>query len=117
MSNIICNDPYEFMSKWIDIATILNMPEKYKLKDREKEFLVNTILYSSNGVDIESKEMVELLCKAMKIKPANVYNYRKILKDKHWLEQTPTKLKLLDVIDYTYRELPKELNFKFKIQY
>lgn len=117
MSNIICKHPYEFISKWIDIATILGMPEEYKLKDREKEFLVNTIIYSSNGVDIESKEMVDLLCKSMKIKPANVYNYRKILKDKRWLEQTPTKLKLIDVIDYTYRELPKELNFRFKIQY
>lgn len=116
MSNIKCNSPYDFLSKWIDITTILGIPEKNELRDREKEFLINTILYNSNGVEIHSKEMVDLICKTMKIKPDNVYNYRKILKNKEWLIQTPTQYKLLPALDFSKREIPNQLSIKFTLK-
>lgn len=110
------NTKKEFLSIMIDLVLLLKLPEEYILRDREKEFLVNSILLNNEGYSLESSEMVKAICKVMKIKGDDVYNYRVILKKKGWLMQTPDGLQLLMALDYSDKNIPEQIDFKFSLK-
>jgi hypothetical protein len=116
MSLIKVNSRKEFLSKLIDVVILVKLPIEYSLRDREKEFLVNTILLNNEGYALESGEMVKAICAEMKIKNDDVYNYRNILKKKGWLTQTTDGLQLLMALDYSDRNIPEEIEFKFTLK-
>jgi DNA-binding MarR family transcriptional regulator len=116
MKVIKLKSKYEMLSKIIDLAITLKLPEKFSLRDREKEFLIHNILLSNEGYSLESGELVKEICKEMKIKPDDVYNYRNILKKKGWLSQTTDGFELLSVLDFSDRDIPNELEIKYKLQ-
>lgn len=115
MKEIIVDSEYKLLEKMIDIALILKLPEKYMLLPRQKEFIIYTILISHKGLPLESKEMVSEISKKMGIKNADVYNYRKILKDKGWLNQTMTGFSLPPFLNFSKKSLPKTLNLNYRI--
>lgn len=116
MSIIKVNSKKEFLSKLIDIVIMVKLPREYYLRDREKEFLVNTILLNNEGYALESGEMVKAICTEMNVKSDDVYNYRNILKKKGWLMQTIDGLQLLMALDYSDRNIPDEIEFKFTLK-
>lgn len=115
MKIIKLNSKYELLSIMIDLTLILKLPAEFSLRDREKEFLIHTIMLSNEGYTLESSEMVKAISKVMKIKPDDVYNYRKILKNKGWLVQTVDGFELLSALDYTDRDIPQDLEIKYKL--
>lgn len=116
MSVIKVSSKKEFLSKLIDIVILVKLPQEFSLREREKEFLVNTILLNNEGYSLESGEMVKAICAEMKIKNDDVYNYRNILKKKGWLMQTKDGLQLLMALDYSDRNIPNEIEFKFTLK-
>lgn len=106
----------EFLSIMIDLILLLKLPEEYVIREREKEFLVTSILLNNDGYALESSEMVKAICKEMKIKPDDVYNYRNILKRKGWLMQTVDGLQLLMALDYSDKNIPEQIDFKFSLK-
>lgn len=116
MSVIKVSSKKEFLSKLIDIVILVKLPQEFSLREREKEFLVNTILLNNEGYSLESGEMVKAICTEMKIKNDDVYNYRNILKKKGWLMQTKDGLQLLMALDYSDRNIPNEIEFKFTLK-
>jgi hypothetical protein len=115
MKVIKVNSKYEMIQKMIDLAILLKLPEQYFLRDREKEFLIHCIILSNEGYSLESGEIVKAICKLMRIKPDDIYNYRNVLKRKGWLNQTPDGLELLSSLDYSDRSIPTELEIKYKL--
>ncbi len=115
MKIIKLNSKYELLSIMIDLALILKLPKEFGLRDREKEFLIHTIILSNEGYTLESAEMVKTIAKLMNIKPDDVYNYRKILKNKGWLVQTIDGFELLSALDYTDRDIPNDIEIKYKL--
>ena len=109
-SMIVSCNKKDFLSRLIDLVSIISLPKDYHLGDRQKEFLVYSILFASEGIALESTEMVNKICDVMTIAPDNVWNYRRTLKGKGWLIQTPTGLSLLSPIDITNKPIPKELS-------
>ena len=118
MSNILkVKNKKEFLTVMIDMVVFLHsFPEHMLLRDREKEFLVNTIILSNEGYSLESGEMVKEICKEMKLKPDDVYNYRQILKKREWLTQTQDGFKLPLSLDFSKREIPESIDFKFTLK-
>lgn len=116
MSIVKVKSKKEFLSKIIDLTILLKLPEQYALRDREKEFLVNSIIITNKGFQLESSEMVKEICKEMNIKSSDVYNYRNILKKKGWLIQTAYGLESLAALNYFNREIPKSIDFQIKLQ-
>lgn len=116
MSIIKVSSKKEFLSKLIDIVIMVKLPQEFFLREREKEFLVSTILLNNEGYQLESAEMVKAICAEMKIKSDDVYNYRNILKKKGWLTQTKDGLQLLMALDYSDRNIPNEIEFKFTLK-
>lgn len=115
MKVIKLNSKYELLEKIIDLAIILKLGSDYYLRDREKEFLIKTIILSNEGYTLESKEMVKAIAKSMRITSDDVYNYRRILKNKGWLVQTVDGFELLNALDYTDRDIPKQIEIKYKL--
>lgn len=99
--------------KIIDLAILLKLPEKYHLFPREKEFLVNTILLSNEGLPLEGGLMVKEICSRLGLKKADVYNYRRILKSKGWLMQTINGFELLPFLDFSKKQIPSTLNVNY----
>lgn len=116
MKLIKVKSKYDLLLKIIDLALVLKLPPDYNLRDREKEFLANTILLANEGYSLEGREMVKAICKEMKIKSDDVYNYRNILKKKGWLMQTTDGFELLPSLDFTDRDIPTSLEIKYKLQ-
>lgn len=118
MKVIVIKDKYEMISKMVDLALLLVLPEKYSLLPREKEFLINSIIFHSEGVELEKSDMVNSLCKKMGVKKADIYNYRKRLKEKGWLMQTTTGFELLPFLDFSKKKIPSslKLDYNLKIQ-
>jgi len=102
--------------KIIELALLLKLPSKYFLHPREKEFLANTIILSSEGFPIEGKDMVIQLCSKMNIKKVDVYNYRNILKKRGWLMQTATGIELIPFLDFSNKKIPSVLNIDYKLK-
>lgn len=115
MKVIKLNSKYDLLKKIIDLAIILKLGDEYYLRDREKEFLIHSIILSNEGYGLESKEMVKAIAKSMRITSDDVYNYRRILKNKGWLVQTVDGFELLSALDYTDRDIPTELEIKYKL--
>jgi hypothetical protein len=115
MKVIKVNSKYDLLKIMIDLAITLKLGDDYYLRDREKEFLIHSIILSNEGYSLESSETVKTICKLMKIKPDDVYNYRNILKRKGWLNQTPDGLELLSALDYSDRNIPKDIEIKYKL--
>lgn len=116
MSLVRVKSKKEFLSKIIDLTILLKLPKQYALTDREKEFLINSILITNQGFQLESSEMVKSICKEMSINSSNVYNYRNILKKKGWLIQTVDGLELLLALDYSDRNIPEAVDFKITLK-
>lgn len=116
MSIIKVDSKKDFLNKLIDLTILLKLPEEFILRDREKDFLINTILLNHEGLSLESKSMVNTICTQMGIKKVDVYNYRNILKKKGWLIQTIDGLQLLSALDFSSKAIPKVINFKFTLK-
>jgi hypothetical protein len=116
MSLIKVKSKKEFLSKMIDLTLLLKLPKQYYLRDREKEFLINSILLTNQGYELESAEMVRAVCSEMNINSSDVYNYRNILKKKGWLIQTVDGLELLLALDYSDRNIPEVIDFKVTLK-
>lgn len=67
-------------------------PKKFKLIRKEREFLIATVDIYNRGVDINSKEAVNIYIKEYSFTSArSVYDYRRLLINKGWLHRGKDK--------------------------
>lgn len=102
-----------FLTKYIDVFSSLYVPRENWLAPREKEYFIGLALLHSKGIDLLSKEGIEYLENDLGFKNRGVSIYRKKLKDKGWIIQTKTSIKLTGA--FVFKKIPKELIFNFKI--
>lgn len=105
-------DTIDFLSRYIDIRSLLYVDEENHLTQREKEYLIGCIILKSEGIDLVSKNAKEYLQNKWMFKNRGVDIYRGKLKDKGWIIQTPESVILPP--DLTFNNgIPKYCNYKF----
>lgn len=105
----------ELYVKMLELMEVLSLPKEMIIGDRQKEFIaVNLYIRKTKKYSLESLEMGKEICKLMGIQMKDVYNYRKVLKDKNWLIQTTQGLELPHFINSF--PLTKNVDFKCKLE-
>lgn len=107
----------DFIRRYIRIYSSVALPKDKVPTDREEDFLVQCVLFNSEGIDIGTKEAVKRLNKSLRLSRNNVYVLRSMLRDKGWLVQTVEGLKLHPTIDFRDMPIPRKFNFKFALEY
>lgn len=114
MRQLQFNDKMAFVTFYVDVFQLLNVPEKHRVKRRVKEFLIKSIIMDMDGWELDSPDAVEELASRMDFKVKDeVYTYRGKLKSVNLLIQTKDKRLILPE-GLRLRKLPKILNFHFK---
>lgn len=105
----------ELMEFYLDVFELVNVTdEKFKVKDRLREFLIHSMVMVSEGWVLDSPSGVRELSKRMKFKSkGEVYNYRVRLKNKNLMFQTKEELILHPAL--TIKNVGKKMTFTFSI--
>ena len=105
----------ELYVKMIELMEVLVLHKDMAIGTRQKEFIAtNLYIKKTKKYSVESLNMGKSICELMGIEMKDVYNYRKVLKDKNWLIQTTEGLELPHFINSL--PLTKTVDFKCKIQ-
>lgn len=104
----------EFMGLYIDFWQFLYLPSDLRIKKKEREFMMHTLVLNAKGIDITSTEYVQHMIPRMQLRTANeVYNYRSRLKNKGFLLEEDGKVILPQGLNV--KEVPAETYFQFKV--
>ena len=104
----------EFITFYVDLWQLLNLPEKLRVDDRLKEFLIYLVIMYNEGWTLNSKEAVYEVADRMGFKNRDeVYNYRKKLKEQGLLLQTKTDLILPPALQL--KKIPSKITFNFAV--
>lgn len=106
----------EFLSKFIDLRSILYVKEENHLTPREKDYLIGCIILKANGEDLLSRKSKKYLENVLMFKNRGVDIYRGKLKEKGWIIQTTTSIILPSDLSFE-NGIPKKCNYKFSIKY
>ena len=112
------NDIRRFLSIQIDIVSILKLPEKNRMKDKEKEFFIECVIMNMMGRDINDKDNIILIAEKLKFKKmGSVYTYRTYLKNKGWFYKDHfSRFKIRKSFDFTISRFMREIPFNFTIK-
>lgn len=108
-------DTIEFLSKYIDIRSLLYVDDKNHLTQREKEYLIACIMLKSKGFDLVSAKSKKYLQNEWMFKNRGVDIYRGKLKEKGWIIQTTDSVILPPDLTFT-NGIPKVCNYKFSFK-
>ena len=105
----------DMLNFFIDVYGAMFYHRDNWLTPRQKEFFFHLVLLSRKGVDLASKEAVEVLRKAFNSKKTDrsVWIYRNKLKQSGWLIQTRNSL----VVPPAFLNKFSEVDFKLKIKH
>lgn len=116
MKDIKVENETDLLIMVINLALLLKLPYKYYLTEREKQFLARCAIHSSNGISLESTEIVDLLCKDLNMKTSDIYSYRSKLKKKGWFIQTIDGFDLLPALNFKNKKIPRSIRLDYKIE-
>lgn len=106
---------FEYVSRLVDIYSVLYVNEKFWLTEKEKLFFIHSVILYRKGIDLYSLKAVEELDNRMRFKKKGgkgVYVYRGFLKKKNWFAQTKTTLEIPPFFTSVF---PDELVFNVNI--
>ena len=102
----------DFLSKYIDIFSTLYVDEHNHLVTREKEFFIEHIKMVANKIPLLGQVANNQFDK----KHFQTRTYRKKLKSKGWIIQTPDGIKIPPAFDFS-KGVKNKLQFNFAIAY
>jgi len=108
-------DTVDFLMKYIELRSILYVPEKNHLTQREKEYLIACIIKNSEGKNLLSSEVKNYLQTKWMFKNRSVDIYRGKLKEKEWIIQTKDGIKLPPDMDFNGK-IPRLCTYNFAIK-
>lgn len=104
----------EFMGLYIDFWQFLYLRSDLRIKKKEREFMVHTLVLNAKGVDISGKDYVKEMVTRMNLRSDNeVYNYRSRLRNKGFLLKDGNDTILPQALNV--KEVPQETFFQFKV--
>ncbi len=101
----------EYLSRYIDLFSLLYIPEDSWLRDREKDYFIECVKLNSEGKNLLSKEVKRKLEDELGFISRQ---YRLLLKNKGWIIQTKDGIQILPAFDFK-GEIPQNMLFKFRI--
>lgn len=105
----------EFMGLYIDFWQFLHIPSELRIKKKEREFMIHTLVLNAKGVDISSQEYVEHMIPRLNLKlRTEVYNYRSRLKGKGFLVEEGDLIKIPQALNVL--EVPEQSYFQFSVK-
>jgi len=87
---LIVNDIESMIATAIDLYSILIVSEKYRLRDREKEFFIGCVMAWRSNIGIHSKSFIEYMVNTRRFSDSegSIYTMRNKLKNKGWVQLT-----------------------------
>lgn len=114
MREINFKDVKKFISFYVDVFQLLNLPVNMRVKGRLREFLVNQVVMFHEGWDLNSAEGVKEISARMGFTTRDeVYNYRLKLKKQGLFQQTKEGLVLPPGLSLS--KIPERMIFQFKV--
>lgn len=110
------DDLFGLLKKYIDVFSVLYVPEQNWLTTREKQYFIANVILNHLGIDLSSRQASKYLEDKFGFINRGVSIYRAKLKAKGWIIQTKMGIELPKAFDYTNIEIPKELSFSFKVR-
>lgn len=114
VQEIVKNSYEEFMSLYLDYWQFLNIPAKYQIRKKLKDFMVHTMVLNMQGMDIGSSEYVQEMKSRMNMtQNTDVYNYRSRLKSKGYLLEDDGNITLPQALNIP--QVPRKAVFTFAV--
>ena len=105
----------EFMGLYIDFWQFLHIPSELRIKKKEREFMIHTLVLNAKGINIGSKEYVEHMIPRLNLKlRTEVYNYRSRLKGKGFLVEENDLIRIPQALNVI--EVPEQSYFQFSVK-
>ena len=114
MQEIVKNSYEEFMSLYLDYWQFINIPAKYRIRKKLKDFMVHTMVLNMQGMDIGSSDYVKEMKHRMGMtQNTDVYNYRSRLKAKGYLLEDNGSITLPQALNIP--QVPRKAVFSFAV--
>jgi len=110
------DDLVGLLKKYIDVFSVLYVPEQNWLTTREKEYFIANVLLNHLGIDLSSRQASKCLEDKFGFINRGVSIYRSKLKSKGWIIQTKVGIELPKAFNYADIDIPKELTFSFAVK-
>lgn len=108
----------DYFSKYVELFSVLQVPDSKRLTQREREFFVSCMVSEYKGYSITSEIGIKFIEEHSRCKNKDIYTYRKRLIEKGWLKEKNSEYILPDIFDCNKdKTLSKKLNFNFVLSY
>lgn len=105
----------EYLEFFLDIFQIMNFPYDQRIRGRKREFIIHSMSMFNEGWDLYTPEAVTEISERMKFSnEGEVYNYRKVLKEKKFFFQNKNGVHLIPPL--CLKKIYPKLNYKFTVQ-
>lgn len=117
-SPLIINDIEDMLSTCIDIYTILLVNKNYHMTSREKEFFIGCVIAWKSNIGIHAKDFNDFMINERKFadSDAMVYTMRNRLKNKRWIQLTPSGYDIPNIFKQDLTKLKINLSIQYKSQ-
>lgn len=108
----------EFLYSYIDLYSALFIDRENWLTKREMDYFIAHIELFHNNIDFLSEHATNYLKVSKEFKNRAISIYRKKLKDKGWIIQTPSAIDIPKTFKFnSNKPFPTKVNFDFSVNW